>query len=219
MAYGLLIKNGSSRVQIDSENAYPTLYQSSTATVASGTAIASSVYQNLFFVRPATTVTNSSLYRTSGTIESSSATNIEYRILQETTSGLTVPATGYGFNIYNATGGCIFSATSSSYSVGMDLLAIGTYGFTGLYIDIPMPSSTYALNTGKIYVLMNTANFKPGLGYGARVYYEYLFDVGSFGTIRVWSYGRVIYGEPGSFQASDEPTSNGNTYVIAYLRG
>lgn len=217
MAYGLLIKNGSARVQIDSENAYPTLYQSSTATVASGTTIASSVYQNLFFVRPTTTTGNITIWRQGTSILVGTGT-IEYRVLQETTSGLTVPATGYGFNIYNATGGCIFSATSSSYLVGMDLLALGTIGSSGLYVDIPMPSSTYALSTGRIYVLLNTTNYRSGPS-GCRVYYEYLYGSGSFGTIRVWAFATTISGEPGSFQSSDDPISTGNSYVVAYLRG
>lgn len=219
MAYGLLVKNGSNRVQIDSDSAYPTLYQTAGATVASGTAIAAGTYQNLFFARPTITTGSTSIYRQNGNIISSSGSTIEYRIFKETTDGLVAPGTGYGLNIYNSTGGCIFSATSSSYASSMEFIVTGLFEFTGLFLDIPMPSSTYALSTGRIYALLNTASYRAGPS-GNRVFYEYLFGTGTYGTIRVWSYATYRDGEPGGItQTWDEPVSNGNTFIIGYLRG
>lgn len=220
MPYGILVKNDNSRVQIDSETGYPTLYQSSSNTVTSlnfntvGT-------DSLVFARPVATTGNSYLARDINGVLGSGSSTLQYKVFKETTAGLVVPSTGYGFNIYNSSNQIIFSGTSSSYVNNLEILATGRFGFDpDTQLDIPMPSSTYALSTGNIFVLANTI-VNIGNDQTSSFYYEYRFDDSAYGTIRL--YAVTTYVNVGGYPdftvvVTNVPASSGNAYVIAYIR-
>lgn len=222
MPYGILVKNGNNRVQIDSETGYPTLYQSSSGTVANNVVNMNSIAtDSLLFARPVATTGTAYIQKDTTNYLSSGAPTLEYKVYKETTSGLVVPNTGYGLNIYNSSSQIIFSGTSSSYVNNLEILATGKFGFDpDTQFDIVMPSSTYALSTGKVFVLMNTT-VSIGVDNSSSYYYEYRFDDSAYGTIRL--YAATIYitgGTPpyGFPVVSSYPSSSGNAYVIAYIR-
>lgn len=220
MSYGVLVRNGNNRIQIDSGTGYPTLYQSSSGTVATlnfntvGT-------DSMVFARPVATTGVSYIARDINGVLGSGSATLQYRVFKETTAGLVVPTTGYGLNIYNSSSEIIFSGTSSSYVNNLEILATGRFGFDpDTELDITMPSSTYALSTGNIFVLANTI-VNIGNDQTSSFYYEYRFDDSEFGTIRLYASTTFVnVGGPPDFfvQVTSIPASSGNAYVIAYIR-
>lgn len=228
MSYGFIVRNANNRVQIDSNTAYPTLYQSGGATINSDDNVTFSSISNsadsLVFARPVATSGEYGIFRgVNDYVKSASGSQIEYRTYRETTAGLVTPTSGYGLNIFNSSGSPIYSATSSSYNFNMDIVAAGTFGFgTSTSFDIPMTSSTYALSTGRIYILLNPAIYLEDTA--TLFYYQYLFGEGAYGTIRVYALKIDVnvyldYNYNVTVIVSQAPASIGNTYMIGYLRG
>lgn len=212
MGYGISILNGSSRILIDSDQGYPTLYEVSQTTYTSGTAYPSTT--DLLFARPSSN--SGTLWRNNLGVMTCSSGNIIVKQMRAVTGGGFTPATtGYGLNIYNSAGTtAIFSATSANYTKGLDIIGISTFGGLGTYSDWTMPSATYNLSTSKIYVLLNTT--LVGGTDATNQYYEYLPAVGTYGTIRAHAYQTVIV-YPSSVY-TDLPSTNGNIMAIAYAR-
>lgn len=232
MSYGILIENQDGRVQIDSNTGYPTLYQSTNSTINSDSNVTFSSISNssssLVFARPVATTGSYPLFRdTSNYVKSNAGSQIEYRVFRQTTEGLVVPTTGYGLNVYNSSGSPVYSATSSSYTASMEILATGTFGFGASdSVDIPL-SQNYPLSSGRVYVLLNTAFYyvpTSNENFSA-FYYEYLFDEGAYGTIRLYAATITVevIVDPITFVTTvniySAPASNGNSYIIGYLRG
>jgi hypothetical protein len=222
MGYGLAAYNGSSRVQIDSDTPYPILYQNFSATYTSGTVYANA-NNDLVFVRP--TNNNAVLNKAySGGITTSGAVNFDLKAYKSTLDGAFTPSTtGYGLNIFNASGGCIFSATAGQFSSNMDIVLLGqvnTPGGTVLYQDFPMPSATYALSTGKIFVTLNSFyNGASSESIYIQCYVEYLSGTGTYGTIRVWSQVTQPGPGPGGGLPVTRGYNSGNWFAVGYYRG
>lgn len=222
MGYGISIINGSSRILIDSDQGYPTLYQTAgPITVSSGATYPATT--DLIFARPAISSgatrllfkNNASQFICNDGTTSYQITYLRYKAVTE--GGFTPATTGYGLNIFNASSTCIFSATSTNFTSNIDIIAAGKWGFSpSLYLDLAMPNSTFALSTGRIYVLLSSTLY--GSFNGTAQYFEYLYNTGTYGTIRINSYsvypGVPEYGVP----PITNPSSTGNSFAIAYYR-
>jgi hypothetical protein len=201
MGYGLSFSNASGRILIDSDQGFPTLYQTADSTVSGGTAFPSTT--DLVFAKPTATSGTSQLYKDyNGNFICTSGT-LNYRQFRSVVDGgFTQATSGHGLNVFNATN-CIFSATSANYTSSMDILAVGFWGFgASTTLEIPMPNATYALSSGKIYVCMNSTH---GVAGGVQYTYTYLFSTGTHGTIRLTSQTATSSG-------------GGNTFIIGFLR-
>lgn len=209
MGYGISILNGSSRILIDSDQGYPTLYEFSQTDYTNGSTYPTT--SDLLFARP---LSNSgTLYRTNVGVIGCSSGSVRIKQMRAVTGGGFTPATtGYGLNIKNSSGSVIFSGTSANYTRGLDIIGISPFGGAGTYSDWVMPSATYALSTSKIYVLLNTTIL--GGSSASNQYYEYLPALNTYGTIRVHSYNtEFVYNA-----FVDLPSTNGNIMAIAYAR-
>ena len=221
MGYGMAFYNGSNRVQIDSDTPYPILYENAAATYNSGTTYTNAA-NDLVFVRP--TNNNATLTKSyQGAVNTSGAVQFALKAYKSTLSGFTTPTSGYGVNIFNTTGGCIFSATSSQFASNMDIILVGQINAPSpsvYYTDYAMPSATYALSTGRIYITLNS--FYLGSSSESvfiECFVQYLSGTGTYGTIRVWS--QVT--QPGPGPAGGTPVTrgynSGNWFAIGYYRG
>jgi hypothetical protein len=218
MGYGISILNGSSRILIDSDQGYPTLYQvGNEVSYASGAAYPSTT--NLLFARPSG---NSGIvYRgNTGLLYSSSGSMLIREMKAVTAGGFTPATTGYGLNIYNSAGTAIFSATSANYTTGFDIIGVSAFGGLFTSSDWTMPTATYALSTSRMYVLLNTTISAGSGTEGSNQYYEYLPALGTYGTIRAHAYNEtIVYLGDAGYAFFSSPATNGNIMAIGYLRG
>lgn len=222
MGYGLAAYNGSSRVQIDSDTPYPILYENFSATYTSGTVYANA-NNDLVFVRP--TNNNATLTKSyTGAVNTSGAVNFDLKAYKSTLDGFFTPnTTGYGLNIFNSSGGCIFSATAGQFSSNMDIILVGQI-FPGsptvLYQDYPMPSATYALSTGKIFITLNSFYMGAvGTEIFIECFVEYLSGIGTYGTIRIWSQVTQPGPAPAGGATVTRGYNSGNWFAVGYYRG
>lgn len=207
MSHGIIVQNVDSRIQID--ETYSNIYKHSSGNATATTAYPPSGYSNgdLVLCRAKSdghvgTGINPNVGRAfwstasgSGTIYyTAPSSGYEYLLVKKVAGNITPASSGYGLQVFNASGDLIFGATDLSSN--LRVLASGVFSNTNgssteaREIAFPSASTTYSDLT-KIFCLINTAThiriYAPELMLNVEqaIGYRYDFTSGNAGRIFV----------------------------------
>jgi len=230
--YGLKVYNGSNKLILDSAEALPTFISVASGTLGTVTNNlvdypGSITIGDLFFVRlPGSGFIAENYYSGSGTrkIYTTYTSSQQWIKLDKTTSNVSSHTSGYGLNVFDATGGATPDASdllfSTNTTTSVDIAAIGSWSdmeddnLTEVVYTCPAQWSQtnhYVLLNGTFYTTGSTQNPLGGgdITYTVKMGYEFNYSNNTLTNIK-------IQGE-----ASGAALDTGgvtNTYMIVRLR-